>query len=254
LNKDEDEIFTATMGLIAKDFKYARYTPLLYLTKDLDQLEAQSQRNMGQFMKILLIKRLESSFHAFRNSVSRFIHSYELFIKEFGKGNVYTSKKHIYKIFEYLEDDDDEAVQRLIDEGKADKYQSHDFRPELLADLQSDLAILKKVRALWARVERDPKLLALLKQLARNKFLKENKLILFTESKETAEYLTAHINAAHKNQAVCFNGSSDEGTREAVIQNFDAKAKKQKNDYRILISTEVLSEGVNLHAQCGYQL
>ena len=35
--------------------------------------------------------------------------------------------------------------------------------------------------------------------------------------------------------------------RDKVIENFDAKARKPKNDYRILITTEVLSEGVNLH-------
>ncbi len=38
-----------------------------------------------------------------------------------------------------------------------------------------------------------------------------------------------------------------EATREIVIRNFDAKAKHPENKYRILISTEVLSEGVNLH-------
>ena len=32
-----------------------------------------------------------------------------------------------------------------------------------------------------------------------------------------------------------------------MIENFDANVKYPKNDYRILISTEVLSEGVNLH-------
>ena len=32
-------------------------------------------------MKVLLIKRLESSFHAFRNSIGRFINSYERYIK-----------------------------------------------------------------------------------------------------------------------------------------------------------------------------
>jgi superfamily II DNA/RNA helicase len=247
LNDEEDKIFTATMELLSQQFTYARYTPLLYLKKPLDQLEETAQRNMGKFMKILLIKRLESSFFAFRNSIGRFIHSYELFIKEFEKGNVFTSKKHIYKIFEYLEDDNDEAVQRLIDEGKADKFKSSEFKPEFLTHLQSDLAILKKVQTLWSKVERDPKLLAFLSQLSKNKFLKSNKLIVFTESKETAEYLAAHVNKAHKDQAICFTGGSGEGTRETVIRNFDAKAKKQEDKYRILISTEVLSEGVNLH-------
>src|SRR4030042_1899517 len=101
--------------------------PLLYYKGGLDQLEEQSQRNMGKFMKILLVKRLESSFYAFRNSIDRFIYSYEMFIKEFEKGNVFVSKKYTNKIFEFLESDDDEAIQRLIDEGKADKYSSDKF-------------------------------------------------------------------------------------------------------------------------------
>ena len=48
-------------------------------------------------MKILMVKRLESSFHAFRLTLERFIHSYERVIAEFQKGNVYISKKHINK-------------------------------------------------------------------------------------------------------------------------------------------------------------
>ncbi|MDP1713711.1 MAG: helicase-related protein [Anaerolineales bacterium] len=248
LNDEEDKVFTATIELITSEsFKYARYTPLLYLNKKLDQLEEQAQKNMGKFMKILLIKRLESSFFAFRNSVGRFIHSYELFIKEFEKGNVYISKKHAAKIFEYLDKDDDESIDQLIEEGKAARYNSSDFTPELLTYLESDLAILRKVQKLWAKVERDPKLLELLKQLSKNAFLKSNKIILFTESKETAEYLAKNVNEKYKDQALCFTGSSGEGVREIVIKNFDAKAKNQRNDYRILIATEVLSEGVNLH-------
>ena len=59
----------------------------------LDQLEEQSQKNMGKFMKILLVKRLESSFFAFKNSIDRFIHSYEMFIKEFDKGKCVRQQK-----------------------------------------------------------------------------------------------------------------------------------------------------------------
>lgn len=247
LNEEEDKIFTATMEMLARDFKYARYTPLLYLKKDLDQLEEQAQKNMGKFMKILLIKRLESSFFAFKNSIGRFIHSYELFIREFEKGNVYTSKKHTNKIFEYLENDNDEAVQQLIDSGKADKFKSSDFKPEFLETLKSDLVILENIQKSWAKVNRDPKLNALLEVLSANSLLKNAKIILFSESKETAEYITGHINKAYKNQALCFSGGSGEGVREVVIKNFDAKAKKPKDDYRILVATEVLSEGVNLH-------
>lgn len=247
LNDQEDKIFNTTIELISQKFTYARYTPLLYYKGSLDQLEEQSQRNMGSFMKILLVKRLESSFFAFRNSIDRFIHSYEMFISEFERGYVYLSKKYINKIFEYLENDDDEAVQRIIDEGKAERIHSSEFSDSFIIDLKNDLDILRKVKQLWENVDRDPKLITLTAQLSQNELLRKNKIVLFTESKETAEYLTANINKKFPNAAICFTGGSDDMTRQTIIQNFDAKARHPKDTYRILVSTEVLSEGVNLH-------
>lgn len=249
LNDTEDEIFNKTIELITRKFKYARYTPLLYYSgpKPIDQLEKQSQKNMGKFMKILLVKRLESSFFAFRNTIGRFISSYEMFIKEFEKGNVYVSKKHTNKIFELLENDDDQAIQRLIDDKKADKYDSREFKSGFDKDLQSDYAILKQIKDLWQKIDRDPKLLAFLEALSTKTILKQSKLIIFTESKETAEYLNSHINQKLPGKGICFTGGSGESVRDKVIENFDAKARHPRDDYRILVSTEVLSEGVNLH-------
>ena len=59
---DLDFIFNRTLHLITQKFLYSRYTPLLYLKRKLTPIESVSQRNMGKFMKILLLKRLESSF------------------------------------------------------------------------------------------------------------------------------------------------------------------------------------------------
>jgi ERCC4-related helicase len=247
LNDREDEIFNRTIELIAKEFKYARYTPMLYYEGKISQPEELSQKNMGKFMKILLVKRLESSFFAFKNSVDRFLRSYEMFIKEFDNGNVYVSKKHTNKIFELLESDDDEAVQQLIDEGKAEKYTSSEFREGFRDDLQHDHDILVEIKKLWHHIDRDPKLLKFLNELSKNSVLKENHLIIFTESKETANYLFKNINEQYPDKALCFSGDSGEATRDKVIENFDAKTRRPKEDYRILVSTEVLSEGVNLH-------
>ena len=202
---------------------------------------------MGRFMKILLVKRLESSFFAFRNSVDRFLHSYKMFLQELDNGSVYVSAKHTNKIFELLENDDDEAIQKLIDEGKAEKYGSKDFREDLKKDLEHDLGILKTIKALWQQVARDPKLLKFTSELARNAVLKTNHLIIFTESKETANYLYKNIDKEYPGKALLFTGDSGESVRDKVIENFDARARHKKDEYRILISTEVLSEGVNLH-------
>ncbi|SFV33883.1 helicase-related protein [Thermoflavifilum thermophilum] len=255
LNEKEDSIFNETIKLISQQLTYARYTPLLpkYYKKSIQPLEEQSQINMGRFMKVLLVKRLESSFHAFRKSIDRFIHSYEIFIDAYKEGSVYFSKKYANKIFEFLENDDDESIQRLLDENKADCYDAADFSEAFLTDLTNDLKQLKKLQSLWSQITRDPKLLAFLDKLSKDKILNTNKLIIFTESKETAEYLTEEINKKFGNTgkftypALCYTGSSRESVRDKVVENFDAKVKNPKDDYRILITTEVLSEGVNLH-------
>ncbi|ABK16111.1 helicase domain protein [Syntrophobacter fumaroxidans MPOB] len=247
LNGKEDLVFTKTVELIAQKFKYARYMPLLYYQGKVDQLEKQSQRNMGRFMKILLVKRLESSFFAFRNSIDRFLRSYELFIKEFDNGNVYVSKKHTRKIFELLENDDDDAVQRLIDESKAERYPSSEFAEALRQDLQHDRDVLLEIKELWTRVKRDPKLFTFLNELSTDAGLKKNHLIIFTESKETADYLFANLEHHYPEKVLCYTGASGEATRDKVIENFDARARHPKQDHRILVATEVLAEGVNLH-------
>lgn len=247
MNDEEDDIFNKTIDLIANKFRYARYMPMLYYEGKIDQLEAQSQRNMGRFMKILLVKRLESSFFAFRNSVDRFLYSYEMFLKELDNGYVYVSKKHTNKIFELLENDDDEAIQRLIDKGKAEKHESKDFRDDLKKDLEHDLETLKEIKRLWQQVRRDPKLLRFKDELSKNRVLKQSHLIIFTESKETAHYLYKNTDQQYPGKVLLFTGDSGEATRDKVIENFDARARHKKDDHRILISTEVLSEGVNLH-------
>ena len=249
LNKEENEVFNKTVEFVVKKFKYARYMPMLYYTGEEkpDQLEIQSQKNMGRFMKILLIKRLESSFHAFRKTVHRFIVNHELFLKELEKGSVYVSKKHAAKIFELLGSDDDEAIQELLEKGKATKYPAEDFRNALKNNLKNDLQILKDMRELWSGIERDPKFLAFVDLLSNNPILKKNKLIVFTESKETADYLAENLEEKFPEQVLAFTGASSAATRQTAIENFDARARSPKDDYRILVATEVLSEGVNLH-------
>lgn len=249
LDEDEDRVFNQTIELATKQFKYARYTPMLpkYFTGEVSQPEELAQRNMGKFMKILLIKRLESSFFAFKNTLDRFINSYEQFLGEFEKGHVYVSKKYAGKIFEFLENDNEHAIQRLIDEDKAQRYETKDFTKEFKQDLQSDLDVLRKIHGLWQNVRRDPKLLKFISVLSEEGIFEQSKLIIFTESKETADYLKSNLEKKFPEQVLCFTGGASVATREKVIRNFDANVRYPQDDYRILIATEVLSEGVNLH-------
>jgi superfamily II DNA or RNA helicase len=247
LNKTEAEVFGETIRSLTHDFKYARYTPLAYYTGDRAEQEVQSQRNLAKFMKILMVKRLESSFTAFLSTLGRFIHTYERVIAEYHKGQVFISKKHIGKIFELLESDNQDGIERLLDEDKAEKLSAKDFTPEFIADLENDLKTLKAVRNHWKKITRDPKWESFRAILKTTPLLKTGKPIIFTESKETADYLAAKIREEVEPKTLLFTGESLKSLREDVTANFDANAFHPKDEYRILVCTEVLAEGVNLH-------
>lgn len=246
-SKVENDIFNETVRLVTLDFKYARYKPLTYYEGKREQREVQSQRNLARFMKILLIKRLESSFHAFRLSLDRFIRSYERVIEEYQKGHVYISKKHINKVFDLLETDDQEAIDRLLEADKAERLDAEDFNEDFIKELESDLKILHTIHELWKRIRRDPKWESFRDVLRGEAKLKKSKLIIFTESRETAEYLAERLREESARDVLLFTGNSDDSVRKEVIANFDARAFQPKDQYRILVATEVLSEGVNLH-------
>ena len=249
LNKTEDAVFDETVKLITQKLTYARYMPMVfYQGEDLAPgQEQQAQKNLGAFMKILLVKRLESSFHAFKKTVERFIERHEGFLKAFEAGEVYVSKKYTDKIFDLLDIGDDAAIQRLVDGDRAESYKAADFSKTLGQSVRRDLKVLKDIQKLWADIKRDPKLLEFIRLLEKDKILAEKKLIVFTESRETAEYLSKELRNNDVGEVLSFSGGATAAARRRVVENFDANARTKKDDYRVLITTEVLSEGVNLH-------
>ncbi len=121
---DTEFAFNETIALL-QDFHYARYMPRLYLRQQISAFEQQSQRNVGGFMKSLLIKRLESSSFAFRKTLERFIASYDSFIQMLDDGMVYISKA--VNVYDLMERDDEEQIQRLLDEGDLEIIPSTSF-------------------------------------------------------------------------------------------------------------------------------
>lgn len=246
-SEELDSIFNKTLELVIQRFKYSRYTPLLYLKEELPENQQTPQRNMGKWMKILLLKRLESSFFAFKQSIDRFIYSYKRFIEEFDKGYVYVSEKYTSKVFELLEDEDSDAVEKLIESDKAKKYEINKFNSDFKYDLMDDLKILTQIKEMWQDVTTDPKLETFVKLLKKEPILQKNKIIVFTESKETGMYLAEKLNELFDKKVIAYSSLSSEAVRERIIENFDPASKHKKNDIRILVTTEILSEGVNLN-------
>jgi len=254
-----ESTFNNTIKML-HSFSYARYTPLLFYTgnKKLSEFEKQQQRNVGGFMKGILVKRLESSFYAFRQSIDRFILSYENFINMFESGTVYISKK--VDVYDLLAKDDIEKLEEFVAQDKANKYDSKDFKKDFKSKLLYDLTILQDIKELWKKIDADPKLEKFIIDLKKIEALKNNKIIIFTESKETGDYIYKALIDEYPNQVMFYSSKGGRHTnkkllsnhnvsRDIIQSNYDPnrKQKKQVNDLKILIATDVLAEGINLH-------
>lgn len=240
-------IFNNTIEVI-KGLTYARYTPGLYLEDQLTAFEKQQQVNLKGFMKSRLVKRFESSKYAFEMTLERFINSHIRFIKMLESGTVYISKE--VNVYDYIDNDNEADLEKLLEGGdsaKVKKYKSEHFRPEYLQDLKSDLYQLEDIFKKWKSIKKDVKLETFLESLKTDKLLNKNKLIIFTESKETGEYLFDNLQKDYSGQSLFYSSAGSESQKEIIKENYDPNNKYQTNDLKILITTDVLAEGINLH-------
>lgn len=245
-DEETDDAFSQTINII-KDFKYARYTPLLYLKdKKKYAMMLAAQRNMGGFMKGILVKRLESSFYAFRKTLDRFIESYEKFIEMSKNGKIYISKK--VNVYDLLDDGNTQKLMYLIEQQDVMEFEAKEFSSQFFRDLQADLAQLKSMQFIWSLIETDPKLDEFKSNLTTNPKMKGKKAIVFTESTETAQYLYEELKEIYGERIIYFSGQSSTALKVEIEDSFNPKFKDKNNDkYDLLITTDVLAEGINLH-------
>lgn len=247
-DEETDDAFNQTIKII-KEFKYSRYMPLLYL-KDKYKKKYETmlvgQRNIGGFMKGILVKRLESSFHAFRKTLNRFIESYEKFLEMSKTGEVYISKK--VDVYDLLDDGNLNKLMYLVENQDAMKFDTKEFKSEFFKDLQSDLAQLKSMQMIWSMIDADPKLDEFKRNLAENGLIKGKKVIVFTEAKDTADYLYEELKKSYGERIINCSSESSKVLRDEIEDSFNPKFKNKNNDkYDLLITTDVLAEGINLH-------
>jgi SNF2 family DNA or RNA helicase len=122
-------------------------------------------------------------------------------------------------------------------------------------DILGDLGYLREIHTaiLAARQQPDPKLERFIPELARQ-LAAGKRVLLFTQSRRTAEYLESELSARLQEYHVARIDSRVESTRASIIHAFCPGYNTRPHDWArsvpervdLLISTDVLSEGANL--------
>jgi superfamily II DNA/RNA helicase len=236
-----NSLFESTIESVA-NLTYARYKPAYYLTTWATQLEEAQQKWLAWIMKTSIIKRLDSSFEAFKMSLSRILYNYEKFLEMYDKWDVYISKK--VDVYDMIESDLEELL-NLVDNKDVIRHEKKEFNDQFKKDLENDYNILKDLYTQWSLVKQDPKIDKLKQYLSWE--LKNKKVIIFTESKETAFYLEKELQKDYSDKVFAYSWSSDDSEKQKIKRSYDPNNSKPEDLIDILITTDVLAEWINLH-------
>jgi len=253
----QEEVFFETIEAVINKIGYYRYRAIEFINPEYAELYENAtliSRHLAGIRKTQLVKRLESSFFAFKQSLKRFYISNERMIQMFENDKVYVAPD--IDVNKYLDDDREEDLEAKIEELNAESpnnqiYKADDFSKELLVGLKQDQAILKELVDVWKSITDDPKLDKFLNEIEEQLFDKrnvENKLVIFSESTETVNYLAEALKNNGRNDVLAISAKNNKRRFKTIRRNFDANYKKRReNKYNIIITTEVLAEGINLH-------
>jgi superfamily II DNA or RNA helicase len=280
----EDTLKIISPGNEKSGYKCARYKPLTYVKPEFfnDVLEAGGyneegsknklpiqQENIHDFIKRMMVRRFESSTHSFSITLDRTIKSNERIIKYYEDGAVPIYPRQqlpdIEDLFgndtadniniDNLDPEEDSKLEKALGKGLY-FIKKNQLNENYITDVKNDLEILTSIQKNWSFLKDkeflDPKTEEI-KNFLSNQLKGEpkRKIIIFTEFSDTANYLYSQIKNIFKNRVNIYTSKESSSTKKKkeIKDNFDAGVdpKNQKNDHDILIATDTISEGFNLH-------
>jgi hypothetical protein len=246
-----------------------------------EEAEEPQERQLVGLLRSALLKRFESSVHAFGKTAGRMAGAHDSFLAALDAG--YVAKAEVLAELEDVDSDEAiEVLESFVARGEASPVAGYES-DRLRADVTSDRDLLAEFArvARGVKPEDDPKLQALTEQLvgivrqAEHDGFDENdrsnrrKVLIFSYYADTVSWIEKHLNEAvtTDDRLRCYEGriasvTSDDSrggvSRERAIFGFapvstDAPAAYQDSAFDILICTDVLAEGMNLQ-QCRHVL
>jgi len=274
LDNDVDALFTETLAILAGEdgLHYAYHKMLDYVRGPAREKFNLPENAFVQLKRLIVqffLKRIDSSFHAFRSSLNRFKEDTIALMSMLDRGCVYYSNS--IDVRQFIANEDIAGLEAEIEKKRASDpsittLTPDDFSTEFRLHLHEDLVKLVELSRRWDFVTEDPKLEMFASQI--DGWLKKEKnpgerLVVFSESEETVIMIRDHleklgrkdvlaVSAANRNETIAVTGGTDDEemeVEELIRRNFDANYPHtlKENRYRVIVTTDVLSEGVNLH-------
>ena len=258
LNEHLARLFKEAMKILDKDLTYARYQAIAYLKPEAsnglyDNAEVIS-RSLAGIRKNGLVKRLESSFYAFRKSLENFRQANENMLTMWENDKIFIAPDMDINQLYALGYTDDEIEEKLNEKAEVNPknavFRRDDFQPEYIDMLRKDQKMLDDMWLEWEYIsDDDDSKFAKFDDLLKNELFKkehnpEGKIVVFSESVDTVDYLARRIG---RKDVLVISSQNRSQLFKTIRENFDANWKQKKNDYNIILTTDVLAEGVNLH-------
>ncbi|MBN1971507.1 MAG: helicase, partial [Candidatus Delongbacteria bacterium] len=278
LSKEQSEFYTEIVeeyfgdpdeggrfqGVIYRPFEYEKDVKK-ELSED-DNRQYQQQRNLFDFMRRMLVKRFESSFGSFEQSIKNFKQITETCQKFINKtGEYILDRALLEKIYDF--DSDEIEIYLLEYEEKINKgeYPKNHKRYKIknlerserfIGDLESDLKLFDEILSELSKldlVKNDPKTYCLLENIKKefaknpNKNEPKRKIIIFSEYVDTVRYLEKALAKCYGKNILVVAGDLPASKIIKINKNFDASYTEQENDFDLLLSSDKISEGFNLN-------
>jgi superfamily II DNA or RNA helicase len=265
-------LFIETFNTIVDTSKidFFRYQAIAYLTDEANKGTYQNaetiSKSLANIMHNQLIKRLESSFFAFKKSLDKITKSTGYMIEMYENNKVHIAPDLSISVtdmfdmgfsdeeieFKMLEKNDEFNPRNRTFEQK--DFDRKDKTISFIDGLKRDYEYLSKLNEQWKKLDDsiDPKWDEFIKLIKEKYFNKEinqlGKLVIFTESVETLNYIKDRLGKETSYRTLCITAENRSKEFETIRENFDANYEKAfKNDFDIILTTDVLAEGINLH-------
>ena len=237
---------------------YARYRAVEFLKPEYRTEYRNAEhigRSLAKIYRVHMVKRLESSFFAFKRSLETLLRITTDMIKMFEEDKVIIARDLKVKDLQAKDMELDEIIEYAVAKGYAKEdivFSADDFVPDFLQMLHHDREILEGLNAEWKKEHDDPKF-----DLFREKLMGEffapsqnptGKLVLFSESVDTLNYLHERLTQEMgRSDVLLVTASNRNRLGDTIKKNFDANFPSDAQKYNIIITSDVLAEGVNLH-------